>query len=774
MATPPSSFQCDICSKSFSKAVYLKKHKIIHTGDKRFRCEFCSKTCLRNGDLKKHMVKHTGERRYQCDVCAKTFSQGCHLKEHLLVHSTEKPASCNICWKCFKDSRSLRRHILVHTGQKPFRCYECCKTFSRSADLRTHMLVVHCGEQIYCCGECSRTFASQDSLKQHMKVHTAEASSESVDAPTQGLKDDASPTEQSSVSGELEIFMCSECFKCFSTDAVLQKHLLVHVEDGFDDTIVDMGDADSDKLKQNGNHKLCLPSWTGKRLFKCSSCSECFSEDCMLRQHMWVHDNEKHLKSSKDSCVTSKKRVINTTRKRSDQGECFDNHAIPKKLMVQKHSDNKKSIKDGRKPLTKKHMVMHPEEERLDYVEASTVIRSDTNNLDHENSPKSDDDAESENAEDVGNSEPSFSNCTDDKPFICDECSKSFSKNSVLKEHMLSHASKKDSYHEDLSKKGDAPKRSGRSRKSLIPKRHLAIDVEEYLDYVEESNMDGGSDCYEENGMLKSTENKPFTCDKCSKHFSEESHLKQHVKVHGYKTDLDHMKTDIDYCKERGVTIPYLPARTEDDLFKCGICSQSYSEESDLKEHMMTHVKEEDFDRVKPSNSVTDDEGDLYKCGICSQSFSEEAVLKCHMMIHMEEESLEDPDHVEGDLVSRQNEVIPSADGLFRCSQCSKVFPSSYSLRKHMPVHTGVRQFECDMCSKTFTLGEYLRAHKLVVHSDKKPYICGVCSKSFAFNATLKTHMMVHTGHRPYQCETCSKSFTLKGNLKRHIFLHCN
>ncbi|KAL8559963.1 hypothetical protein ACOMHN_041434 [Nucella lapillus] len=52
----PKSLVCQVCSKSFTRATNLKKHRMIHTGQRPFMCEVCSRTFTRADDLKKHKV----------------------------------------------------------------------------------------------------------------------------------------------------------------------------------------------------------------------------------------------------------------------------------------------------------------------------------------------------------------------------------------------------------------------------------------------------------------------------------------------------------------------------------------------------------------------------------------------------------------------------------------------------------------------------------------------------------------------------------------------
>ncbi|EDO17797.1 hypothetical protein Kpol_541p39 [Vanderwaltozyma polyspora DSM 70294] len=51
---------------------------------------------------------------------------------------------------------------------------------------------------------------------------------------------------------------------------------------------------------------------------------------------------------------------------------------------------------------------------------------------------------------------------------------------------------------------------------------------------------------------------------------------------------------------------------------------------------------------------------------------------------------------------------------------------------------------------------------------------CHICKKICSRPATLKTHLLIHTGDTPFKCpwENCPKSFNVKSNMLRHLKSH--
>ena len=132
------SLRCETCDKHFSFRQSLKKHKLIHSGEKPHQCNYCAKSFRHSNTLKNHERIHRGEKPFSCNDCSKAFTDSSALKIHGRIHTGEKPYKCKHCEKSFRQFKTVRDHERIHTGHKPHMCKTCGETFTQSVALRSH------------------------------------------------------------------------------------------------------------------------------------------------------------------------------------------------------------------------------------------------------------------------------------------------------------------------------------------------------------------------------------------------------------------------------------------------------------------------------------------------------------------------------------------------------------------------------------------------------------------------------------------------------------
>lgn len=153
----PDQITCDVCGKRFKFPCDLKRHSVMHTGERVYKCEECQKRFKLLSHLKMHIYRfHARERPYQCDSCGKRYASVTDLRSHALIHSSERPHVCSICNKGFVSAKDLRKHVQIHTGEREFECDVCKRKFLRRGHLEKHIAVVHVHKSRHDCRSRSR------------------------------------------------------------------------------------------------------------------------------------------------------------------------------------------------------------------------------------------------------------------------------------------------------------------------------------------------------------------------------------------------------------------------------------------------------------------------------------------------------------------------------------------------------------------------------------------------------------------------------------------
>ncbi|XP_071445678.1 zinc finger protein 431-like isoform X2 [Hetaerina americana] len=190
--------KCPVCPKAFTLKQYLQKHVLVHSEDRCHKCEMCPKTFKLKKQLKEHSLTHKGEKLHKCEVCSRAFTQKANLRRHVLIHTGERPHKCEICSKGFHHKQHLEGHMLTHTGERPHKCPVCPKAFTLKQHLRKHVLL-HNEDGCHKCEMCLKTFELKQQLKEHRLMHKGE-----------------------------KRYKCEVCSRAFTQKANLKRHVLIH------------------------------------------------------------------------------------------------------------------------------------------------------------------------------------------------------------------------------------------------------------------------------------------------------------------------------------------------------------------------------------------------------------------------------------------------------------------------------------------------------------------------------------------------------------------
>ena len=87
---------------------------------------------------------------YSCESCNEDFKTNYGLKKHQMIHTGERPQKCLVCPFDTRDPAVLTRHIrTVHTGVKSFICEACNFAFSLLSQRNVHFKRVQLQQKIF-------------------------------------------------------------------------------------------------------------------------------------------------------------------------------------------------------------------------------------------------------------------------------------------------------------------------------------------------------------------------------------------------------------------------------------------------------------------------------------------------------------------------------------------------------------------------------------------------------------------------------------------------
>ncbi|XP_064639933.1 uncharacterized protein LOC135495354 [Lineus longissimus] len=143
-----ADMQCPQCPYVAKWPSDMRRHQLVHTGDRRHRCHLCPRSYKWQGDLNVHMKKchdrveksvspippppapllktfHTQNKarkgvagEYRCRYCNYIAKYTSELMRHTRIHTHEKPYSCSFCQYDTAWKGDLKRHIEKHHADR--------------------------------------------------------------------------------------------------------------------------------------------------------------------------------------------------------------------------------------------------------------------------------------------------------------------------------------------------------------------------------------------------------------------------------------------------------------------------------------------------------------------------------------------------------------------------------------------------------------------------------------------------------------------------------
>ena len=657
--------------------------------------------------------------------CFVQYLAGLICKEKMPLKSFK----CRYCGKCFSRRADAIRHEKIHAGEKPFLCRICGKGFSQSSNCYRHERT-HPKEKPK-CQRCGATFSRTDLLASHVCINEKynavkikqEADLQVCEVKTLSRSSAmagysvANPSRSVAMHSRTLVirkrYKCSQCGRDFSQSSNCKRHERLH---------------------------------RGDKPYHCKQCDKHFTLSGNLKRHSrTVHARQRNFKCYTGTLKQHEKvHAHEEETHQQEQGKPYQCKECDKCF-----TDSGKLKHHSKTHVRKKSFQCKEEEQRLLVGQGNTKKLNRMQNtgikLTH--------------GQKVGNS--------DNKPYKCKYCGKSYNYPSELKRHEPVHTRQPNFkcqhcdrcfFHTGTLKQHEKAHARAKETHSGNLKRHSQTHAkkksfqckeEEKRLLVRQVNRMQNTGIKLTQGQKVHTRQRSFKCQHCSRRFFHTGTLKNHEKVHERAEERHQQEQDTGIKPTHGRKV----VDSDNKPYKCLECGKSYSYPCELKRHEPVHTRQRNF-----------------KCQHCSRRFFHTGTLKNHEKVHARAEEMHQQEH----------------DKRYQCGECDKSFSNSENLKHHSKTHAKKKPFQCKKEEKR-SLGGQVNTKKLnrmqntrikltqgqkVADSENKPYNCKDCGKSYNFPSELKRHEPVHTRQRNFKCQHCSRRFFHTGTLKQHEKMH--
>ncbi|KAG7226349.1 hypothetical protein INR49_013760, partial [Caranx melampygus] len=691
---------------------------------------------------------------FPCKQCGMVCPNMPSLLEHMDAHlqqEEERKFKCDECGRGYRHAGSLANHKKTHEVGS-FQCNICGKENSNALSLKSH-LRSHTSQKKYSCAECGKGFRLATQLATHERVHLARRAK-----------------EQSYRKVDME-------YHTHEGGHEIENDHPLHLNDY--STSVGTSTENSpaeDKAEVVYNAQAETSDDAANRPFRCDLCDKSYIHHRSLTNHKKTHQVGMFectvcFKLFNNMAALYSHQRTHKGRSGTDPGS-MDNHGGFDQQQEQIISNGHvySDCSNNQTPSSSSTQGEPP-------IITTSILDSVL--------------AHTHNTDNATEMEETSTVDSDERPFKCQICGKSYRHSGSLINHKRSH--QVGIYQCSVCRKSYPHLAALKSHLRLHKAQSSSFSLNAGGDWLspEPLTMDNQQGCFssqeedstqavlgidQKNGVDHSNGalyHEQHTCHECGKAFKIQKQLLNHLRRHKEnQAKIQELNSQIQALMQMNGTrsdggMQSLTSNSNQAFSSPRHCKQ-VAEGKMAQMKSETSVKSEDTGDQRPFacdqcgrtyrhagslvNHRNSHKTGEYYCSVCNNTYSNQLAMKNHLRTHF-------------------------AYKKHSCQNCGKGFRGKKQLVAHLPPRrltpepqnthkTG--HFSCTFCSKPFTNPMALRNHTRI-HTQKKKYVCLTCGKAFRLASILHNHQRVHNrvaSH--FSCPACGKSFQGRSGLKRH------
>ncbi|XP_051927319.1 zinc finger protein 646 isoform X2 [Hippocampus zosterae] len=811
----------------------MATHDLARTAG--FPCKHCGLKCPDMAALVEHTDGHLTqeeERKYKCDECGRGYRHAGSLANHKKAHDVGS-FECHVCGKENSNALALKSHMRSHTARKKYTCSQCGKAFRLATQLATH-------ERVHRTSQSKKPEVESEAPREIAENHWNDRSPARIQTengpaddkmeayhPACDVPDDGRPFKcdlcdktyihlrslnNHKKTHQLGMFECTVCFKLFNNMAGLYSHQRTHkVRSGGGG-----GSGSAFGFYSDSTLERFSPRSPDGPVNFCHLCQVVFPSDEDFQEHIRMHNSTSASFGLQDNTAESHSTTYNgATWPKSDfytahvnpipslasvnhvqgfdqtQGAASANGHVYSSCPVNQTPSS--SCSQGQPPL------MDP-----------GILSRAPNASEMDDAPVADSDERPFRCQICGKSYRHSGSLINHKRshqvgiYQCSICRKKYPHLAALKSHLRLHKGHKSSFNPD----GDVD--------WLPAERFCAVNQQGFFSSRQDEEADGvahltlGTD--QENGAVY-RHHPDFAPDSGAPLPHAEHSMQRHMCADCGDTFADIAGIVAHACHLLGQQQQQHDA---DGSFAGTVPPFDEAEDADGQNFFERGFRE-DVGSEQLNGDPEEDDGDLFQCSVCGNSYSSMQALRSHLRGHAQAQcavASSGPSSMSSQEEAGDDETAE----MMICSTCGESFVSRQDLVAHQLAHVkrqeedgdgegpgGERETQSIICGRCgiFCAGyRHLESHGCMAekkeeaataadgqevqvevkandlqqsdvreHPEERRHRCDQCGRSYRHSASLLNHKKSHkTG--VFKCAVCQKRFYNLLALKNHQRSH--